>query len=224
MTEDVRGRKPEHLPPISPTSPTSASGAGSAPRARGAPGPRWRGPSSGGAEDDWLLVGEVVGSFGLRGELKVRAETDFPERFGRTRTLYLGPDHTPTPVAGARLAGGRVLLRLGGIEDATAAAKLRGTRLYIPASEAAALAPNQFYLHDVIGLRAERRDGTILGTVTDVYTGTAQDTFVVRAEDSGREVLVPAVKEMIERVDVAAGVVVMEPIPGLFDEEFDTAE
>jgi 16S rRNA processing protein RimM len=175
-------------------------------------------------DPDWLLIGEVVGVFGVHGELKVRPATDFPERFLTTPTLYIGERHVPTSVAAARVLPKQVLVTLTGVTDATAAAKYRGALLYVPLSEAVALPPNQYYLHDVIGLRAERPDGTPLGTISDIYTGPGNDIFAVREAGTGREVLVPAVAEMIKRVDVAAGVVVMDPIPGLFDEHFESAE
>lgn len=181
-------------------------------------------PAAADADGDWLLVGEVVGAFGVHGELKVRPETDFPERFARTPLIYVGHDHTPMPVAGARVAPGeQVILRLAPIADATAAARLRGTRLYVPAAEATVLPPGHFYLHDLIGLRVERQDGTRLGTIVTIYPGPANDAYAVREEGTGREVLVPAIKSVVLRVDLAAGVVVIEPLPGLFDERFETA-
>lgn len=219
MTENDRDRKPD-VPHTAPSD--LASGTRHPGRARP---PQGRGRSSASGDPNWLLVGEIVGALGLRGELKVRPETDFPDRFVDTPTLYLGPNHTPRRVASARvLRGNQVTVQLEGVEDATAAGKLRGTLLYVPMSEAVALPPDQFYLHDVVGLRAERPDGTVLGTITDVLTGPGNDVYVVRAAGKGQEVLVPAVKEMIKRVDVAGGVVVMEPIAGLFDEGFETAE
>lgn len=174
--------------------------------------------------DDWLLVGQIVGTFGLEGDLKIRLETDFPERFASTATLYLGEQHRPRKVTGTRMVGPHVLIRLEGVEDATSAGKLREVALYVPASEAVPLTPDRFYLHDVIGLRVERPDGQHLGTVTDMYLGAGQDIFVIRAVGSGREVMVPSVKEMVKRVDVAAGVVIIEPIPGIFDEAFEVAD
>jgi 16S rRNA processing protein RimM len=173
---------------------------------------------------DWLLVGQIIGVFGLQGEVKVRPETDFPERFATTPTLYVGERRRPYVVAGARLVGPHVLVRLAGIEDATAAGRLRGHALYVPAAEAQPLTPDRFYVHDVIGLRAERPTGQLLGTIADYYTGAGQDIFVIYAAGTGREVLVPAVKEMVKRVDVAAGVVVIAPIPGMFDDAFEVAE
>src|SRR5690348_15253999 len=92
-------------------------------------------------DPDWLLVGEVAGVFGVRGELKVRPATDFPERFLNTPTLYVGERHTPTAVTGARVLPKQVLLSLDGVTDATAAGKYRGALLYVPLSEAVALQP-----------------------------------------------------------------------------------
>jgi 16S rRNA processing protein RimM len=175
-------------------------------------------------DPDWLLIGEVVGVFGVHGELKVRPATDFPERFLKTPTLYIGERHLPTTVTAARVLPKQVLVTLEGVADATAAAKYRGALLYVPLSEAVALPPNQYYLHDVIGLRAERPDGTLLGAITDVLTGPGNDVYAVREAGTGREVLVPAVAEMIKRVDVAAGVVVMVPVAGLFDDQFESAD
>jgi 16S rRNA processing protein RimM len=182
----------------------------------------WHDPSP--PDPDWLLIGEVVGVFGVHGELKVRPMTDIPERFLKTPVLYLGVEHLPMAVAAARVLPKQVLVTLAGVSDATAAAKYRGTLLYVPVSQAVELPPNRYYLHDVIGLRAERPDGALLGTITDIYTGPGNDVFAVREATTGREVLVPAVADMIKRVDVAAGVIVMDPIAGLFDERFETAD
>ncbi|HEV2235812.1 MAG TPA: ribosome maturation factor RimM [Ktedonobacterales bacterium] len=175
-------------------------------------------------DPDWLLVGEVVGVFGVHGELKVRPTTDFPERFLKTPTLYVGARHVAMAVTAARVLPKQVLLTLEGVSDPTAAGKYRGALLYVPLSEAVALPPNQYFLHDVIGLRVERPDGALLGTISDIYTGPGNDVYVVREAGSGREVLVPAVAQMIKRVDVAAGVVVVDPIPGLFDDRFESAD
>lgn len=218
MTENDRDRKAD-----APQVPSADLASGTR-RPRRAILPRGGARAFAGGDPDWLLVGEIVGAFGLSGEVKVRPETDFPDRFTHTPMLYLGPEHQPLRVTSARVARvDQVIVHLEGLDDATRAARLRGTLLYVPAREAIALPPDQFYLHDVIGLRAERPDGTVLGTIRDVLTGPGNDVFVVRAADTGREVLVPAVKDMIKRVDIAAGVVVMEPIAGLFDAGFETA-
>ncbi len=177
-------------------------------------------PPKGAAEtpDAWALVGVISGAFGLHGDLKVRPETDFPERFTRTKTLYLGADHTPYPVASARAHKvSQIVLHLIGVESEAEAERLRGQQLYIPLVELTPLAPEQYYVHDLIGLRVEHVNGETLGEIADVITTAASDLYVVR-RPGGSEVLLPAVKEFVKTVSLARGVVVVDPIPGIFDD------
>jgi 16S rRNA processing protein RimM len=169
----------------------------------------------------WIVIGEVVGVFGVHGEVKVRPLTDFPERFERTRTVYLGEQHSPRAVERAHQHKNMVLLKLAGVTDPAAAEALRGTALAVPAAELQPLEADRFYVHDVIGLRAQHVNGQPLGTITDVLPGPGHDLFVVHDAGGQADVLVPAVKAFIKSVDVAAGVVLIDPIPGLFDDNYD---
>jgi len=169
----------------------------------------------------WVVIGEMVGVFGVHGEIKVLPLTDFPERFERTRTIYLGEQHIPRAVERAHQHKNMVLLKLVGVTDPAAAEALRGTALAIPAEELQPLEADRFYVHDVIGLRAQHVNGRPLGTITDVLSGPGHDLFVVHDARGETDVLVPAVKAFIKVVDVAAGVVLIDPIPGLFDDEYE---
>lgn len=168
---------------------------------------------------DWVAIGEVVGVFGVHGELKVQPLTDFPERFSRTETVYVGERRVPRRVRGAHPHKRLMLVSLEGIDDPETGAKLRGARLYIPETQITPLPEDQFYLHDVIGLRVRHVGGRLLGVVSDVVTAAGNDLFVVRTSESGREVLLPAVKAFVKRIDLAGGEIVVDPIPGLFDDE-----
>jgi 16S rRNA processing protein RimM len=174
--------------------------------------------------ESWVMVGVVVGVFGIAGEVKVEPTTSFPERFAETPVLYAGPTHTPYRVLAAHPHKRQILLRLEGITDMSAAERLRGATLSVPASEIHSLPDDHFYLHDVIGLRVRHVSGRDLGFVRDVLETGGADLFVIDSLKSGREVLLPAVKAFIKSVDLQAGVVEVDPIPGLFDDDFDTAE
>jgi 16S rRNA processing protein RimM len=174
-------------------------------------------------ESAWIAVGEIVGVFGIRGEVKVLPQTDFPDRFAQTPTLYLGDSRAPCAVQSARQHQRIVLLKLDGIDDATAAERLRGLTLWIPEAERMPLADGQFYLHDVVGLKVMHVNGRPLGEVVDFITGSGNDLFVVRATSGGREVLLPAVHEFIRELDLLGGVLRVDPIPGLFDDQSENA-
>jgi len=175
------------------------------------------------AEDEWVAVGKVVGVFGIGGEVKVEAFTSFPERFTETPLLYVGDQHTPYKVLRAHPHKHHMLLQLEGTESIEAAERLRGLTLYIPADQIHALPENQYYLHDIVGLRVLHVDGRELGTVEDILLTGGVDLFVVQSSHTGKQILLPAVKEFIKAVDISAGVLEVDPIPGLFDDDFETA-
>lgn len=170
----------------------------------------------------WIAVGEVVGAFGLQGEVKVLPLTDFPDRFARTPTVYLGDARTPRAVRNARVHQRVVIVKLEGVDEVAAAQRMRGTVLWIPEADRMAIATDEFYLYDVVGLRVVHVDGQPLGTVADFIVTGGNDLFVVRTPN-GREVLLPAVREFIREVDIPGGVLRVAPIPGLFDDAAENA-
>jgi 16S rRNA processing protein RimM len=178
--------------------------------------------SPAGADEEWVAVGIIVGPFGLRGEVKLLPQTDFPERLTPQRTLYLGPEHRPATIESARPHGPHLLIRFVGVADMTAAAALRGLSVSIPQHEAAPLAQDQYYIHDLIGLAARDLAGADLGIVGDVISGAAQDLLVVR-RPGHPDVLVPLVKAIVIQVDLAGGVIALDPPRGLFDDDFIVA-
>lgn len=173
--------------------------------------------------DDWALVGEIIGVFGIHGEIKVRPLSDYSERFAVGATLYLGDQHEPRQITSARLRPGSHILALSGVQSATEAERLRGQTLAVPVSALAPLAPDQFYQHDMLGLCVEHVNGAPLGVIVDILNTGASDIYVVRDERSGAERMLPAVKAFIKQVDMEARVMRVEPIPGLFDDDSEQA-
>lgn len=181
--------------------------------------------AGGSSPGEWVAIGEIVGSFGVRGEMKVAPLTDFPERFAHTSTVYIGDAHTPYRVSRAQPhKHQQIRLQLAGVDDLTAAERLHGLRLWIPVAELTPLPADQYYLHDLVGLRVRHVNGQDLGVIADVVTAGGNDLFVVRGgAPSGEDVLLPAVKAFIKMVDISAGVIVVDPVPGLFDASFEEA-
>ncbi|HEX8968734.1 MAG TPA: ribosome maturation factor RimM [Chloroflexota bacterium] len=162
---------------------------------------------------DFLVVAQVLAPHGLRGELKCRVITDFPEqRFKRGATLRIrGEAHT---VRSARVQGGVVLLKLAGVADRNAAERFRGADIEVAVQDALELPAGQFYWHQVIGLEVE--DATThesLGRVTDILETGANDVYVVRGPNG--ESLIPAIREVIKEIDPVRGRMLIEPLPGL---------
>jgi 16S rRNA processing protein RimM len=176
-----------------------------------------------------VIVGRVGRPHGIRGEVVIGVRTDEPDlRFAVGATLGSGstPDgDAPSgqlKVASARWHSGQLLVAFAGITDRTAAGELTGTWLSVDSSQLPATPdPDEFRDHELIGLSVRTPAGENVGVVTDVLH-YGQDLLVVRrpgdegAEDGG-ETLVPFVTAIVPEVDVAAGLLVIDPPPGLLD-------
>ncbi|MCL6451862.1 MAG: ribosome maturation factor RimM [Acetobacteraceae bacterium] len=171
-----------------------------------------------------IAVGQVVAPHNPRGEVRVLPLTDFPERFLRTARVFVCPpgggEPVPLRVEAARLHRGMVLLKLEGCGDMAAAERLRGSMLKVPEEELVPLEPGRYYVFQIVGLEVFTASGQCLGRVEEVLQTGANDVYVVRGRRGGRpvEVLLPALREVVRRVDLEAGRLVVELPPGLLGE------
>lgn len=164
-----------------------------------------------------VRIGQIVAPQGVHGDVRVYPLTDFPERWRKLRSVYVGDEAAPRSVSlRGFVKGDMPVLRLEGVADRSAAEALRGRYLSVPQSAVHALPPDTYYLWQLQGLAVVDPAGEPLGTVADVEPSPANDLLVVQLPD-GRRCLVPAVREFVLQVDLAGGRVVLRPIPGLLE-------
>lgn len=166
-----------------------------------------------GQEARFLAVGRVVAPRGVRGELKVRPETDDPSRFALLDEVLLGEQRRPFSVRGVRFFGGQVLLQLEGIDNRDQAETWRDAVVWIPKEQGLALEEGQYYYYQIEGLTAVTVEGEVLGRVIEVLPTGANDVYVVRGE--GEDILLPAIRDVIVQVDLDAGRLVVRLMAGL---------
>ena len=168
-----------------------------------------------------LLVGRVGRAHGLRGEVAVDVRTDDPDRRFATGTPFT-TERGALTVESAKWHSGRLLVRFEEVGDRTEAEGLRGTelRVEVPEDERAD-DPEEFYDHQLVGLRAETDAGTTFGKVTDVLHLPAQDVIVVDCE--GRDVLIPFITELVPVVDLEDARMVIVDRPGLLRDQGEDA-
>lgn len=168
-----------------------------------------------------LAVGLIVGAHGLRGEVRVELHTDFPERFTPGHVLLLGPELRPIEILTSRPHKNEMLILFEGVDGRTPAEELRGNWLFIPEDNAAELEEGSYWIHDIIGMDAQDTDGRRLGRVVEVLATGANDVYVLKPADGvnqGRDLLLPAIPEVIRSVDVAARLITVALMPGMIDE------
>ncbi len=164
----------------------------------------------------FLVVGEILKPWGFRGEIKIKILTDFGNRLVKHKTLYLGEKARAFQVEHARLHSGYALVKFVGYDSDTSVAKLRGELVKIPASEAAKLKKGQYYHHQIIGLNVVTADQTPLGVITEILETGANDVYLVKTPQD-KELLLPALKSVIKKIDLDAKTMTVELLPGLLD-------
>ena len=159
-----------------------------------------------------LTIGTILAPHGVRGEFKVRLQTDDPEHLLTIKRLFLGDETTPRTVLGARLHAGNALMRVQGISTPETVERFRGTPLRIRGADARPLAANEYFLYQMIGLEVFDESGTRLGRVADLMETGANDVLVIAPEDGSADILLPSHPEVIVAMDPAGGRIVVRPL------------
>jgi 16S rRNA processing protein RimM len=159
-----------------------------------------------------LTIGTILAPHGVRGEFKVRLQTDDPAHLLTIKRLYLGDETKARTVLGARLHAGNALIRLQGISTPETVERLRGTPLRIRGTDARPLATDEYFLYQVMGLAVFDETGTRLGQVTDLIETGANDVLVITPDDGGTDILLPSHPDVILAMDPAAGRIVVRPL------------
>ena len=168
---------------------------------------------------DLTWLGTVLGAHGMNGEIKVRPETDDPEYYLETPALFvetvMSLNHLD--VEEIHLQKGQWLVAFAGVTSRVEAEAFKNARLLLPDEQLKPLAPGEHFQHRIQGCQVASTTGEPLGTISRVIETGANDVYEVRHE--GRAFLVPVVPHIVISVDTEAQKVVIDPIPGLLDEE-----
>ena len=168
--------------------------------------------------EDMVIVGWIARTHGLRGEVIVNVETDFPEaRFHPGAELFIarGDDLEPLTLTSVRFHQGRAIVAVAGFDGIDAAQPLAGLELRIPAERLVPLPAGTFYRHDLVGCRVETSAGQPVGIVKEV-DGTASVSRLVVASGED-EILIPLASEICTAIDADGKRIVIEPPEGLLE-------
>ena len=166
------------------------------------------------SSDEWVVVGKITRTHGVRGELYVRDDSDNPDRFVAAQQFRTSHGRYPMLVLKHTRPGPHgVIAEFAGITSVEAARTLLGAELSIKATDRRTLGTNEFWPDQLVGLEVRDASGP-LGTVTDVILGP-QDRLVVACTD-GTTGELPFVDALVPEVNVAEGWVRIDPPDGLF--------
>jgi len=162
----------------------------------------------------YLVVGKLRRPHGVHGEMTLEVLTDFPERLHEGLTLYVGEKQAPMRLVRVRQHDKGLLVTFQGCTTPEAAGELRNQFVYVLAADRPPLPEGDYYHHQIIGLHVLSDQGESLGTVREILETGANDVFIIRPK-SGPEILIPDTDEVILRIDLEKGEMVIHLLPGL---------
>ncbi len=167
---------------------------------------------------DFVIIGQVVKPHGIRGAVKVQPITDDPQRYSSLERVFLGTEDHPGQafiIKNVQFQSRFIILTLQGIDTRNDAEMWRRRYVQIPKEETLPLPEGAQYFFQLVGLKVVTNKGGFIGTVEDVVAYPANNVFVVAAKE--REILIPDIPDVIEKVDLDEGEIVINPMPGLLD-------
>lgn len=165
----------------------------------------------------YLEVGKIVGTHGIRGEMRVECWANSPDFLRQFKKMYTDGGSNELSVS-CRPHKNIALITVKGVGSIEEADKLRGKILYIDRSDVK-LGEGEHFVQDIIGLKVTDADtGAVYGTVKDVLKTGSNDVYEMKAED-GRLYYIPVIPDIIDRLDLESEAVFIHPMKGLFDDE-----
>ena len=166
--------------------------------------------------EDLLQVGVITTTHGIRGEVKAFPTTDDAHRFDYLQSVLLdtGKELCELDIERVKYFKQYVILKFKDVDNINDIEPYKGKSLYVTREFAVPLKENEYYIADLIDMEVYLENGEYFGTLMDVMETGANDVYVVHIE-SGKEVLIPAIKDCIKKVDVENGKMVIHLLKGL---------
>lgn len=158
----------------------------------------------------FLAVGRLRRSHGVTGEILMDVLTDFPERLQVGKTVYVGDVHEEMQIIGIRGHDRELIVRLQGISTPEEVAPYRNRLVFVKASELPELPEGEFYHHQLLDLSVVNEEQVVLGKLESILETGANDVYVVKTPE-GKELLLPAIEEVILEVDLAKRQMTVRP-------------
>ena len=164
----------------------------------------------------YLEIGQIVNTFGIKGMVKVKPFTDNIERFSNLEKIYIKnkSGQTEYKIQEVKYHKNMVLIKFEGIENPEQADLLRNSYLIVDRETEEPLEAGRYYIVDMIGLDVFTDDNEYLGKLEDIYNTGSSDIYVVKNE-LGKQVLLPAIEDVIKNIDMDNKKVIVHLIPGL---------
>ena len=168
--------------------------------------------------EQFFRVGVITTTHGVRGEVKVFPTTDDPQRFKKLKNVILdnGKERRDLEITSVKFFKNLVILKFKGIDNMNDVEKYKKADLLVTRENAVPLEEGEYFIADLIGLKATSDEGEDLGTLTDVIQTGANDVYVF-SKEGVQDLLVPKIPDCIKEINLEEGTILVHLLPGLRD-------
>ncbi len=163
-----------------------------------------------------LEIGQIVNTFGIKGMVKVKPFTDDIRRFDELKTVYVEKNSTKTEyeIEEVKYHKDMVLIKFKGIDKVEQAEMLRNSYLTVSRNSVEKLEEGRYYIVDLLGLEVYTDEQILLGTLEDIFNTGSNDIYVVK-DKQGKQILLPAIQDVIKQIDIENKKIIVHLLPGL---------
>ena len=166
--------------------------------------------------EEYFEIGQIVNTSGLKGILKIKPFTDDIKKFSNLKTIYIKTKSglTEFKIEQVRYVKNMVMLKLTGIDTVEEAEKYRNLYIKILRDQEEELEEGSYYVVDILGCKVNTDTNQELGKVVDVFQTGSNDVYVVK-DEQGKQILLPAIKQVIKNVDIKNKIIIVHLLEGL---------
>ena len=163
-----------------------------------------------------LEIGQIVNTFGIKGMVKVKPFTDDIRRFDELKTVYVEKNNNQTEyeIEEVKYHKDMVLIKFKGIDKVEQAEMLRNSYLTVSRDSVEKLEEGRYYIVDLLGLEVYTDEQALLGTLEDIFNTGSNDIYVVK-DKQGKQILLPAIQDVIKQIDIENKKIIVHLLPGL---------
>jgi 16S rRNA processing protein RimM len=167
-------------------------------------------------EPVFVVIGKFRKPHGIRGEVRMTVLTDFPELIEQGRKIYVGQNYQQYTIKSIRWHGGDLLVALEELPDRTAVEIFRNIMVHMKSEDMPAPPEGEFYIHQLVDLEVVTDEGENLGRIKEIILTGANDVYLV-GTPAGKEILLPAIDDVVLNIDLEERTMLVHIISGLLD-------
>ncbi|SCL83257.1 ribosome maturation factor RimM [Sporanaerobacter sp. PP17-6a] len=166
---------------------------------------------------EWIQIGKIINTHGIKGEVRVYPLTDYVERFEELKEIYVGEAKLKLHISSVSYKKGIPILKFKEYDNINDVIKYKDEYIYIDEKNRVELPEGHYFIYEIIGCDVYDNFQNIIGKVKDVLQLSSNDVYVVKDKDSDKEYLIPAIKDVVKAVDIKNKRIIIKPMEGMIE-------